>query len=176
MFTPNQERAASELVRVCRPGGKIGLANWTPESFIGQLFKTVGKYVPPPPGVKSPALWGNKAHLDGLFGRGVERRDAEPALHLPLQVAGALARRLPHLLRTDAQGVRRDRPAAQQALQADILALIDEFNVAKDGTLVIPSEYLEVVITKRPDRRHVERRGRGGSSAAPVLAERGMPK
>ena len=65
MFTPNQEQAASELLRVCRPGGKIGLANWTPDSFIGQLFKTIGKYVPPAPGVKSPALWGNKAHLDG---------------------------------------------------------------------------------------------------------------
>ena len=68
MFTPNQEQAASELLRVCRPGGKIGLANWTPESFIGQMFKTIGKYVPPAPGVKSPALWGTKAHLDTLFG------------------------------------------------------------------------------------------------------------
>ena len=68
MFTPNQQQAASELKRVCRPGGKIGLANWTPESFIGQLFKTIGKYVPPAPGVKSPALWGSKAHLDALFG------------------------------------------------------------------------------------------------------------
>jgi ubiquinone/menaquinone biosynthesis C-methylase UbiE len=68
MFTPNQERAASELIRVCRPGGKIGMANWTPESFIGRLFKTIGKHVPPTPGVKSPALWGSKAHLDTLFG------------------------------------------------------------------------------------------------------------
>src|SRR5258708_14915164 len=68
MFTPNQEQAASELIRVCRPGGKIGLANWTPESFIGNVFKTLAKYVPPAPGVKSPALWGNKAHLDSLFG------------------------------------------------------------------------------------------------------------
>ena len=68
MFTPDQQQAANEMLRVCRPGGKIGLANWTPESFIGQLFKTIGKYVPPAPGVKSPALWGNKAHLDALFG------------------------------------------------------------------------------------------------------------
>ena len=60
MFTPNQEQAAAELLRVCRPGGKIGLANWTPEGFIGQLFKTIGKYVPPPAGVKSPALWGTE--------------------------------------------------------------------------------------------------------------------
>src|SRR5262245_18722510 len=68
MFTTNQQQAANELMRVCRPGGKIGMANWTPEGFIGRLFKIIGKYVPPAPGVKSPALWGNKAHLDALFG------------------------------------------------------------------------------------------------------------
>ncbi len=69
MFTPNQDKAASELARVCKPGGRIGLANWTPESFIGQLFKTIGKYIPPAPGVKSPALWGTKARLEELFGK-----------------------------------------------------------------------------------------------------------
>ena len=68
MFTPNQQQAASELIRVCRRGGKIALANWTPEGFICKLFKTIGKYVPPAPGVKSPALWGTEAHLDTLFG------------------------------------------------------------------------------------------------------------
>src|SRR5450631_3853409 len=68
MFTPNQDRAAAELIRVCRSGGKIGLANWTPEGFIGQLFKVLGKYLPPPAGSKSPALWGTREHLIGLFG------------------------------------------------------------------------------------------------------------
>src|SRR5262249_28578932 len=67
MFTPDQERAASELTRVCRRGGKIGLANWTPEGFIGQVFKTIGAYVPPPPGIKSPALWGTRARIAELF-------------------------------------------------------------------------------------------------------------
>src|SRR3954451_9892692 len=68
MFTPNQDRAATELLRVCKPNGKIGLANWTPEGFIGQVFKTLGKYLPPPAGAKSPALWGTFARLDELFG------------------------------------------------------------------------------------------------------------
>src|SRR4051794_7265597 len=63
MFTPDQERAASELVRVCKRGGKIGLANWTPDGFVGQLFKTIGKHTPPPAGAKSPALWGTPARL-----------------------------------------------------------------------------------------------------------------
>src|SRR4249920_1617675 len=70
MFTPNQERAAAELMRVCRPGGKIGLANWTPESFIGQLFKVIGRYVPPVAGIKSPSLWGTESRLAELFGPG----------------------------------------------------------------------------------------------------------
>src|SRR5215213_9445453 len=68
MFTPDQEQAARELLRVCRPGGKIGLANWTPEGFIGQLFKTIGKFIPQAPAVKSPALWGTEQRLQELFG------------------------------------------------------------------------------------------------------------
>jgi SAM-dependent methyltransferase len=149
MFTPNQEQAAKELVRVCKPGGQIGLANWTPESFIGRLFKIIGKYLPPAPGMKSPALWGNRAHLDGLFGaagtvdaqsRRFNFRYRSPdhwveifrTFYGPVHKAfGAL----------DAKG--------QAGLEADIRALIAEFNVAKDGTVVIPSEYLEVVIAKK---------------------------
>src|SRR5262245_29032620 len=69
MFTPDQDRAAGEMTRVCKPGGKIGLANWTPDGFIGQLFKTIGKHVPPPPGAKSPALWGMRPRVDELFGQ-----------------------------------------------------------------------------------------------------------
>src|SRR5512137_469804 len=68
MFTPDQERAASELVRVCAPGGKIGLASWTPDGFIGQLFRTVGRYVPPVAGLRSPALWGTRERTTELFG------------------------------------------------------------------------------------------------------------
>ena len=109
MFTPDQERAARELMRVCRPGGKIGLANWTPDSFIGKLFKTMGKYLPPPAGVKPPSLWGNKEHLQALFGAQATVATQSRQLRVPLPVAAALARDLPRLLRTGAEGLRGAR-------------------------------------------------------------------
>jgi ubiquinone/menaquinone biosynthesis C-methylase UbiE len=149
MFTPNQLQAANELKRVCRPGGKIGMANWTPESFIGQLFKTIGKYVPPAAGVKSPALWGSKAHLDALFGSNA--------------TIAALPKNFVFRFRSQKHWVEVFRnyygpvvkafaaidAKAQEALEADLLALLDKFDVARDGTLVVPSEYLEVIVTKR---------------------------
>ena len=149
MFTPNQEQAAKEMLRVCRPGGKIGLANWTPESFIGQLFKTIGKYVPPAPGVKSPALWGTKAHVEALFGakaavsaesRHFVFRYKSPDHWLEI-FRGYYGPVLKAFAAID--------PAAREALEKDIRALLDKFNIAKDGTVVVPSEYLEVIITRK---------------------------
>ena len=147
MFAPNQQQAANELRRVCRPGGKIGLANWTPESFIGRLFKTIGKYVPPAPGLKSPALWGSKPHLDTLFGpdatvaatnRTFVFRYKSPQHWLEV-FRGYYGPVLKAFAAID--------PPARQALETELLALLGEFNLAKDGTLVVPSEYLEVVVT-----------------------------
>jgi ubiquinone/menaquinone biosynthesis C-methylase UbiE len=149
MFTPDQAQAAHELTRVCRPGGKIGLANWTPDGFIGQLFKTIGKYVPPAPGVKSPVLWGSHAHLDTLFGsqtpvaaqsRNFVFRYKSPAHWIEIfrTYYGPVVKAFAAV-----------DPQAREALEAELYALLDKFNVAKDGTLVVPSEYLEVVITKR---------------------------
>jgi ubiquinone/menaquinone biosynthesis C-methylase UbiE len=149
MFTPNQERAAAELARVCRPGGKIGLANWTPESFIGQLFKTLGKYLPPPAGVRSPALWGTQVRLAELFADKVESIDAQrrdyvfryrsPAHWLDVFRTwyGPLHKAF------DALDTEK-----QKALAADIEGLMARLNRAKDGTLVLPSEYLEVVAVR----------------------------
>ena len=149
MFTPNHEQAATELLRVSRPAGKIGLTNWTPEGFIGKLFKTIGKYVPPAPGVKSPALWGSRGHLDTLF--------ASEATVVAVSKNFVFRYKSPQhwleVFRTFYGPVLKTFAAidqdAREALEVDIFALLDEFNTAKDGTLVVPSEYLEVVITKR---------------------------
>jgi SAM-dependent methyltransferase len=150
MFAPDQDRAAAEMLRVTRPGGKIGLANWTPESFIGQLFKTIGKYVPPPAGLKSPALWGTKDRLNELFDMDSSAIEINRAtyvwryrsprhwLDLWREVYGPLQKAFGAL-----------NEAAQEQLAIDLLALIDRCNVAHDGTMVVPAEYVEVVVTKR---------------------------
>lgn len=150
MFTPNQEQAAGELARVCKPGGRIGLANWTPESFIGQVFKTIGKYVPPAPGVKSPALWGTQARLQELFG-GTARsirttgRDFTFRYHSPQHWLDVFRTYYGPMNKTYAALDARQ----QDALTADLLALIARHNRSGDATLVLPSEYLEVVIERQ---------------------------
>ncbi len=149
MFTPNQEQAANELRRVCRPGGKIGMANWTPESFIGQLFKTIGKYVPPAPGMKSPALWGNKAHLDALFGSKATLAAKSKNFVFRYKSPKHWVEIFRGYYGPVVKAFASIDPKAREALEADLHALLDKFNVAEDGTLVAPSEYLEVVITKR---------------------------
>jgi ubiquinone/menaquinone biosynthesis C-methylase UbiE len=149
MFTPNQERAASELVRVCRPGGKIGLANWTPEGFIGRLFKTIGKYVPPAPGVKSPALWGSKSHLDGLFGAKATVAAQSKDFVFRYKSPGHWVEFFRAYYGPVHKAFEAIDPKARKALETDLHALLDDFNVAEDGTLVVPGEYLEVVIVKK---------------------------
>lgn len=150
MFTPDQERAAAELSRVCRPGGRIGLANWTPQGFIGQLFKAIGRHVPPPAGVRSPALWGTRERLDELFGATAARIQAE-ARHFVFRARSA--RDWLELFRTYYGPMLKAYAAldgrAQAELTRDLLALIERFDRSGDGSMVVPSEYLEVVITRR---------------------------
>jgi len=149
MFTPNQELAAREMLRVCRPGGKIGMANWTPDGFIGRLFKIIGKYVPPAPGVKSPALWGSKAHLDALFGSNA----AIAAQSKKFVFRYKSPKHWVKIFRTYYGPVLKAFAAinadAPQVLERDLHALLEEFNLSEDGTLVVPSEYLEVVVTRK---------------------------
>ena len=149
MFTPNQERAAAELLRVTRSGGRIGLANWTPEGFVGQLFKTVGKHVPPPAGVQPPALWGTESRISELFAAqaaditikrkqfNFRYRSAEHFMSVFRTYYGPVHKAFGAL---DARG--------QNALYADFINLLNESNQCRRDTLVIPGDYLEIVITK----------------------------
>jgi ubiquinone/menaquinone biosynthesis C-methylase UbiE len=149
MFTPDQERAAAELVRVCKHGGKIGLANWTPEGFIGQLFKTIGKHVPPPPGARSPALWGSRDRLGELFAQDADsvksaQRHFVFRYRSPLHWLEVFKTYYGPVLKTFAALA----PEAQAALQRDLVDLVAQFNRSGDGTMVVPGEYLEIVITR----------------------------
>ena len=149
MFTPDQDRAAAELTRVCKRGGKIGLANWTPDGFIGQLFKTIGRHVPPAPGARSPALWGTRARIAELF-------EADAASVASTQRNFVFRYRSPaHWLKVFKsyygpvlKTFAALDPDAQAALDRDLLALIDQFNRSADASMVVPSEYLEIVITR----------------------------
>jgi ubiquinone/menaquinone biosynthesis C-methylase UbiE len=149
MFTADHDKAAGEMLRVCRSGGKIGMANWTPEGFIGQLFKTLGKHLPPPAGVKSPALWGTRSRLDEMFGKAGEI-DAQPRMFVfryrsPEHWLEVFKTFYGPMLKAFAAL----DAAKQDALRSDLLALVRQFNRATDGTVAVRSEYLEVVITKR---------------------------
>ena len=149
MFAPNQGRAATELLRVCRPGGRIGLANWTPEGFIGQVFKAIGRHVPPPRGINSPALWGSKAWIDESFGphaksiavadRSYVFRYRSPQ-HFVEEFRTYYGPVHKAFLALDDMG--------QAALETDLLATVARFNTARDGSARVPSAYAEIVIDK----------------------------
>ena len=149
MFTADHVRAADEMLRVCRPGGRIGLTNWTPAGFIGQLFKTIGRHRPPPPGTASPAAWGTRERIGELFERqarsivAAERqfvfryRSPQHWLDVFRTWYGPTLKAFAAL------------PAPAQAeLENDLMVLVDRFNRADDGTMVVPGAYLEVVITR----------------------------
>ncbi|WP_251199464.1 class I SAM-dependent methyltransferase [Aromatoleum aromaticum] len=149
MFAPRHARTADEMLRVVRPGGRIGLASWTPEGFIGQLFKVIGAHLPPPAGLSSPALWGTEPHMTELFGTQAAEIRSERK-HFNFRYASAA-----HWIQVfrDCYGPTHKAFAAldeagQAKLEADITALLERLNVAGPGSLVVPAEYAEVVITK----------------------------
>jgi len=150
MFTPDQEKAAAEMARVCKPGGRIGLANWTPSSFIGELFKLLGRYLPPPLGLRSPALWGTEDRLRELF---ANRLDSITIEHRDFVFRYRSVAHWLEVFRTFYGPMEKAFGALdstkQESLAADLIALAERFNRATDGSLVVPSQYAEVVIKRR---------------------------
>lgn len=150
MFTPQHARAAAEMLRVTRPGGRIGLANWTPQGFIGQLFRTIGGFVPPPAGTQSPALWGTPEHLEALFGaQAAEIRCERRNFNFRYRSAA-------HWIEIfrDYYGPTHKLFGAldverQTRLAREITVLLEKLNVGGSHSLVVPSEYLEVVIVRK---------------------------
>jgi SAM-dependent methyltransferase len=149
MFTPDHARPAREMLRVVRSGGRIGLANWTPDGFIGQLFKVVGRYLPPPGGLKSPALWGTEPHIVELFGaQAAAIRTERRHFNFRYRSAGHWIEVFRDYYGPVHKAFAALDPVAQAALEADIVALLEGLNVGGRHTLVVPGEYLEVVVTK----------------------------
>ena len=150
MFSPDHARSASELARVCRPGGRIGLANWTPEGFIGQLFRTMGRHLPPPVGAQPPALWGTESRLHALFG---ERAGAIAVTRRMFNFRYRSAAHFIEVFRTWYGPIHKAfgalPPEGGAALERDLTVLIEGMNRAGTESLIVPSEYLEVVITLR---------------------------
>lgn len=150
MFTPNQSQAASELIRVCNSGGKIGMANWTQESFIGELFKVIGSHIAPPAGTQSPARWGDANWIEDTFGAQASNIEIVPCMFDFVYISPE------HFLDvfrtwygpTLKAFAALDR-SGQDRLAGDILDLVARFNVAKDGSMKVPSAYNEVIVTKR---------------------------
>ena len=150
MFTPDHVKAAAELARVCRPGGRIGLANWTPDGFIGQVFRTLGRHVPPPAGVQPPSLWGTEAHLQALFGAQAKTIAVTPKI---FNFRYRSAAHFIEVFRSWYGPIHKafaTLPAdGATALERDLTELLNRLNRGGANSLVVPSEYLEVVVTKR---------------------------
>jgi len=148
MFAPDHEQTARELMRVCKSGGRIGVANWTPAGFLGQLFRTIGAYVPPPAGVSSPLLWGTDAHVRELFPGATGIEHTVRTFHFRYRSPEHWV----DIFRTYYGPVHKAFAALdderQRSLEADLMALLRSLN--RDGTrsLIVPGEYLETVITK----------------------------
>lgn len=153
MFAPDHARAAGELLRVVRGGGRIALANWTPEGFLGQVFRTIAKHVPPPAGLQSPLLWGTEDHLRRLLGQ-AELRVQRKNFHFRYMSPAHMLQVFRDFYGPVHMAFRALGPDAGKALEQDFLALLARCNMAGEAGLVIPAEYLEVVAVKPVELLH----------------------
>ena len=150
MFTPEHRKAAQELLRVVRSGGRIGMANWTPEGFIGQLFRLIGTFVPPPAGLQSPALWGTEPHIVELFGpQAFNIRCERRSFNFRYRSAAHWIEVFRNFYGPTHKAFASLGADRQESLTKDLADLLQRLNVGGSNTLVVPSEYLEVVITKK---------------------------
>ena len=150
MFTPDHTRPAREMLRVVRSGGRIGLSNWTPEGFIGQLFKVIGTYIPAPAGLKSPALWGTEPHIVELFGaQANDIRAVRKNFNFRYRSAAHWIQIFRDFYGPTHKAFAALDAAGQDALAKDITALLNRCNTAGPASLVVPGEYLEVVIERK---------------------------
>ena len=150
MFAPDHAQSATEMARVCRPGGRIGLANWTPDSLVGRMFKVLGRYMPPPAGVQPPSLWGVQTHVQTLFG------DRAAAVEVTPRLFNFRYRSAAHFIEVfrnwygPVHKAFAALPADKaEALEHDLSELLNSLNTAGSASLVVPSEYLEIVVTRR---------------------------
>jgi SAM-dependent methyltransferase len=162
MFAPRPELVASEMIRVCRPDGKIIMGNWTPAGHVGQMFKIIGKYAPPPAIFPSPLLWGDEARVRERFGNGVKDLRISPYMfpfHYPFPPAEVvdffIAYYGPTLRAYNSLG-----DEAKVAFKEDLTLLWDRNNRATDGTTDVMAEYIEVVGTRVPGHTVSQRRDR----------------
>lgn len=150
MFTADQDAAARAMMRVCRPGGRIGMANWTANGFIGQVFKTIGRHAPPPAGVRSPLEWASKTRLEELFEENAASisitsrtfvfryRSAQTWVESWREIYGPMNKAF--------QTVGND---GASALEDDLIALAETASIGGSRGMIVPAEYAEVVITRR---------------------------
>lgn len=150
MFAPDQDRAAAELLRVCRHGGRVGLACWTPDGFVGQMFKVVAAHVPPPVGLRGPPQWGTVARLGELFGtQAVALEPRQRDFNFRYRSGAHWLEVFRTWYGPTHRAFAALPPDGQRALAAELEALVERFNVARDGTMVVPSAYLETIFTRR---------------------------
>jgi ubiquinone/menaquinone biosynthesis C-methylase UbiE len=151
MFAPDQEKTAAELLRVVKPGGRIGMANWTPDGSVGKMFKTISKHAPPPPGLESPLLWGTEERLRELFGDGIADLQTERRIsRQPFRSADHYIEFFRTYFGPTQMAYERVGAEGEQALTDDLRAFLETENTAGERAMVLEADYLQVVAVRAP--------------------------